>query len=166
MTNKYEGLEIQEDINLASKTWTLQRIGWVVMLLIVISAVLGFTGGGGVAGINNMKVGGEAEGMQLEYERFLRWEAPAEFKVTLFDVQAPEQQLRFSKDFYEKLQVEQVVPEPKEVQVGKDYITYTFNSEGDEARMIFYLKPQQPGQLQVAVDNGRKKITLSQFVYP
>jgi hypothetical protein len=166
MKSKYQGLEIEEDIQMASKSWTFQRIGWVLMLLLVIAAVLGFTGGGGLPGISTGKAGGEAAGMELVYERYLRWEAPAALKITLFDAQAPEQRLRFSKDFYEKLQVEQVVPEPKEVRIGKEHITYTFNSEGGKAHLIFYLKPQHPGQMEIAVDNGNKKITISQIVYP
>ena len=144
----------------------LQRVGWVLMLLVVVAALLGFLGGGGLAGISTGKAGGQAAGMELEYERFLRWEAPATLKVTLFDAQAPEQKLRFSKDFYEHLQVEQVIPEPKEVHLGKEHITYTFNSEGGKARILFYLKPQGPAQMETTVDNGRSKITISQIIYP
>lgn len=160
-------LEIDEDVAFEHKTWTFQRVSWVVLLLIIIAALLGFTGRGGLPGINTMKEASASQNIELEYNRFLRNQVSEELKVHLKGIQSTSTAIAFSKDFYDKLRVEQVVPEPAQVQVGAKSITYTFDTPHPESHIIFYTKPMKTGMLDVTVQGPENEaVAISQYVYP
>ncbi|WP_018478209.1 hypothetical protein [Pontibacter roseus] len=167
MRKHNQELEIDEDIELERKNWAVERVAWVFMAIVVLAALLGFTGNGGLKGINLLTAGSQADGVEVEYERYLRRKAPSELKVTLYPTAtSPERELQFSKDFYDKVQVEQVVPEPSEVYTHEQGITYTFSGAGSTSPIIFYLKPKHMGSLEVSLKTGEKSLAISQFVYP
>ena len=160
-------LEIDEDITLEQRTWTFQRISWVILLLIILAALLGFTGRGGLPGINKLTASSASQSIKLEYDRFLRNEVTEELQVELQNLHNPTTSISFSKDFYEKLRVEQVVPEPEQVQATAENITYTFNTSQPESQIVFYTKPIKAGMVHITVSGpGNEKVTMSQFVYP
>ncbi|MEJ8757331.1 hypothetical protein WG947_10010 [Pontibacter sp. H259] len=165
---KHNGeLEIDEDLKLEHRTWTVQRVSWGVMLLLVLAALLGFTGRGGLPGISTIKETSASQTIELEYQRFLRSETVDELSVKLKDLKTTAPTLYFSKDFVERMQVEQIVPEPEKVETGPDGITYTFSTTQAESHIVFYTKPLEIGNLQVTMrgpDNST--INFSQFVYP
>ncbi|HEY4652319.1 MAG TPA: hypothetical protein VIG72_12940 [Pontibacter sp.] len=167
MKNHNNELEIDEDLKLERNTWTAQRIAWVVICLILLAALLGFTGRGGVEGINKQKVSTTSRHMEVEYDRYLRDEVSAEMKVHLRQISSAAPSISFSKAFYEKIRVEQVVPEPEAVQVGSAGITYTFRAGQPESSIMFYLKPMHIGPLTITAGSpDGETVTLSQFVYP
>lgn len=167
MKKHNQELEIDEDIKLESRNWAVERVAWVLMALVVLAALLGFTGNGGLKGINQMTAGSQAQGITVEYERYLRRKAPSELKVTLYAAAiSPEKELQFSKEFYEKVQVEQVVPEPSKVYTHEQGITYTFSEAGATTSILFYLKPKQMGNLELSLKADGRSLTISQFVYP
>jgi hypothetical protein len=158
-------LEIDEDIALERKNWILQRIAWVLMALLVLAALLGFTGDGGLTGISKRTAGSKADGLEIDYERFLRYKAPTELLVTFYAAAGPSRhELHFSKGFYEKIQVEQVIPEPLEVYTHEQGITYRFSD--NVSSVTFYLKPKRIGSITHTVSAGGPGISFSQFVYP
>ncbi|WP_242928332.1 hypothetical protein [Pontibacter vulgaris] len=161
MKKHNQELDIDEDLALEHKSLILERIGWILMLLFVVAAALGFTGRGGI--INDKTEGSTAAGIEVAYERFLRRDAPSTLKITLHE---PSSQVRFSKAFYEKVRIEEVVPEPKQVQVTHESILYTFEGAPVNASLLFYLKPQKAGSLQYMVDNGKHQLSISQYIYP
>ncbi len=163
MKKHNQELDIDEDLVLERRTWAFERTGWLFMLLFVLAALLGFTGRGGIATINDQTAGSKAAGIEVKYERFLRREAPANLQVRLY---GQENQVRFSKEFYEKVRVEQVVPEPELVHVTDESIIYTFEKEAEQALLAFYLKPQKSGSLHITIANSNTQLNLSQFVYP
>ncbi|OKL39912.1 hypothetical protein [Pontibacter flavimaris] len=167
MKKKYQDLEIDEDLELERRTWTIQRIVWGLMLLIILAALLGFTGDGGLPGISKKTKATASQHMTLEYERYLRHQVPSELKVTLQQLQTSEPAIRFSTDFYKEQRVEQVVPEPEKVQVGPEGITYTFSVEQAQSHIIFYVKPLHAGNLSFTAHGpAGEAIAVSQFVYP
>lgn len=165
---KHRGeLEIDEDIQLESTNWKVQRVSWVIMALIVVAALLGFTGNGGIGNLQRLKAGDSAEGLEIEYERFLRRGAPSEIKVKL----APSTNdsltdLRISKDFYEKLEIDKIVPEPSQVYTHKQGITYRFVSAHEPFTVIFYLKPAGMGSLPLQFATSKKQVAITPFIYP
>lgn len=168
MRKHNQELEIEEDIQLERRNWAAERIGWLVMTVLVLAALLGFSGGnGGVKGINQQTAGSPSEGIEIEYDRFLRRQAPAELKVTLYATNpGADRALHFSKDFYERVHVEQVVPEPTEVYTHEQGITYTFAGAGSTTPILFYLEPKHMGSQEIRLRAGDKSLSFSQFVYP
>jgi hypothetical protein len=165
---KHKGeLEIDEDIELERTNWVVQRIAWVLMALVVLAALLGFTGSGGIKGITQFTAGSQADGLELAYDRFLRRHNPSEIQVTLYPMRdASFQELHFNKDFQEKLHVEQVIPEPAEVYSHAQGITYSFKGTDSPSTIIFYIKPKHIGSLDLHITGSWPKVAFSQFVYP
>ena len=48
MKKHNQELEIDEDIALENKSWTAERVAWVLMGLLLLAVLLGFTGNGGL----------------------------------------------------------------------------------------------------------------------
>jgi hypothetical protein len=165
---KHNGeLEIDEDLEMDHRTWTVQRISWVILLLIVIAALLGFTGRGGVKGINKTTKNTASQTMEVEYDRFLRDEVEGEMKISLQNLKTTSPSLFFSKEFYDKVRVEEIVPEPEHVEISQDGITYTFRATKPEFIILYYTKPLHIGSLQVVAKGpDNETVTISQFVYP
>lgn len=165
---KHKGeLEIDEDIQLESTNWKIQRVAWVVMALVVFAALLGFTGNGGIGNLQHLKAGDSAEGLEVAYERFLRRGAPAEIKVKLAPSSGDSHtELRLNKAFYEELLVERIVPEPSEQYTNEQGITYRFASTNQPFSVIFYVKPDGMGSLPLHFSTSKKEVTITPFIYP
>jgi hypothetical protein len=161
---KHRGeLDIDEDIQLESTNWKVQRVAWVLMALFVLAALLGFTGDGSLNNLNTKTA--KAEGLELEYERFMRRDAPAEIKLKI-PVRQDELSLQFGKDFYEKLQVEQVIPDPTEVYTHEQGITYRFAATQAPNSVTFYFKPKGIGRMHLQVSTESGRLSVSQFIHP
>lgn len=165
---KHRGeLEIDEDIQLESTNWKVQRVAWVIMALVIIAALLGFTGDGGIGNLQSLKAGDSAEGLEVEYERFLRRSAPAEIKVKLAPSTSDfRTDLHISQDFYEKLQIDKVVPEPSEVYTHEHGITYRFTTANQPFVVTFYLTPKGMGSLPLHFSTNEREVAITQFIYP
>lgn len=167
MKRHNQELEIDEDLKLERRTWVIQRISWIIMFLILIAALLGFTGRGGLEGINKMKATSALQSMEIEYERYLRNEVSSEMKVNLRNVNSSNPSIFFSKEFYENIRVEQIVPEPEMVQVGPTGITYTFQANHPESHIMLYIKPMHIGSLNITARGpNNDALRFSLFVYP
>ena len=164
MRKIHNELDVEEDMPQQRRAWKVERIGWVLMFLFVAAAVLGFTGRGGL-GVGQKKEGGADAGLEVEYERFLRQEAPSEMRVT-FHRQGQRHRLRLSKEFVEKVRIEQIVPQPSESEIDSSGVTYTFSSRGAGSEVFFYLQPRQTGRLHTALSDGTSSLAFNQFVYP
>ncbi len=160
-------LEIDEDISFERSTWKIQRVGWVIMLLIVLSAILGFTGRGGLLNVNKQTVTSTDGTMEIEYERFQRREASSELKITLKNISTPSPTIFFSTDFYTKQRIDKIIPEPEKVEAGADGIVYTFAVDAPNTQLIFHTKSTTFGQIQYSVQRpGSSAETIKHFVYP
>ena len=167
MKKHNQELEIDEDIVIENRTWTAERVAWVLMGILLLAVLLGFTGNGGLTGINKRMVGSQSTGIAVEYDRFLRREAPAEIRVTLFATSSEAaRELQFSRDFFEKVQVDQVVPEPAQVTTHESGITYKFAGTSPTMPITFYLQPKYMGSQEIRVQADGRSVSFSQFVYP
>ncbi|NEM98583.1 hypothetical protein [Pontibacter burrus] len=160
-------LEIDEDMQLEHRTWVIQRISWVILFLILVAALLGFTGRGGVKGINKITRSTPSQSMEVEYDRFLRDEVEGEMKISLKNLKSTSPTIFFSKPFYDKIRVEEIVPEPEHIEIDQEGITYTFRTAKPESIILFYTKPMHVGNIQVITRGpDNETISMSHFVYP
>ena len=70
---KTDGLEITEDMSFQNLTWKIQRIGWVIMFILVLLALLGLFGDGLLA---DTTAGSSEAGLSIEYPRYERAFSP------------------------------------------------------------------------------------------
>jgi hypothetical protein len=153
------------------RPWELraQRIGWGAFALLVLAALVGLLGHGP---LSHVVVQDPASPLRVEYNRFERYQGPTDLRLRLGPGAAREGGLRIwiSRAFLDAIELEQVVPQPRAVELGADRQTYVFDAPGlsGEASVVFHHKPDVKFSrvtAQVGLD-GAAGVTFWQFVYP
>ena len=136
-----DGLQLDEPREFQKRFWNIERLAWIVFALIIVLALLGFTGAGGPFSRGHAEF---AQG-RLDYPRIARWQRSEEFRIRL----SPGEETRrvtFGPSFYEAFQVEGIEPEPESQKSVADGVEMSFAADADaEAFIVLHVKPQQLG---------------------
>ena len=118
-------LEIDQDLDFQKKEWRLQRIGWGIMALLIVAALLGLTGSGPLARATSGDAGAL---LQVEYSRFVRLDAPVTLEIEIAGeaVASHQVELRVERAYLQDISVEQIVPEPDEVRSAGEQLIFVF----------------------------------------
>ena len=117
---------IAADEEFQRKAWRVQRAGWVVMLAVAIAALFGAFGDGPAS---SMKIGDESSGLAIQYERFVRANAPQDMA---FEISAAAQssdttaQIWLDRSWVESNRINSITPAPASSTLLADRIVYTF----------------------------------------
>jgi hypothetical protein len=161
-------LEIEQDLDFERQSWTIERVGWVAMAMVGLAALAGLLGPGP---LSETTAGVQGGPLWLEYSRFGRFRAPLTLRVHLgpnADQQGPVR-VWLSREYLEAVQIEQVSPQPQQVEAGLERITYVF-AVSEPSRSIvatFALKTARFGRQRGCVGIGDDPILcFRQFIYP
>lgn len=139
------------------------------MLGVSVAALLGVFGGGPLA---NAHAGSETLGLRVDYERFLRQEAPGTLTVYLGGAAVrPDSmtELWLDRKWLADMEVTGITPEPERSRVETDRIVYTFrlNPESTPVRVTWYFETHLfgPSTGRIGVVGG-PSYSFSQFAYP
>jgi hypothetical protein len=161
-------LEIAQDIDFQRREWRAQRIGWVVMALLVLAAMAGLTGNGVLA---RATAGGPADPIRLEYARFDRMQSPSSLRVEVAGdaVGGEVVELLIDRAYLQGVQIEKVVPEPESVRGAENDLLYVFAvaEPGRPLTVSFDLRHNDFGVKggRVALPDG-PALEFGQIVYP
>jgi hypothetical protein len=161
-------LELDQDLDFERRTWTVERVAWVVMALAGLVALAGVLGPGP---LSRTTVGEQGGPLWLEYSRFGRLKAPLTLRVHVGPNQGQQGPMRvwLSRTYLEGMQIQQVSPHPGQVEAGPEQLTYVFpRSEPHRPTAItFALKTEQMGRQRgcVGVTDG-PTVCFRQFIYP
>ena len=137
-------LEIDQDMQTLERTWKMQRIGWAIMLLIVLLALFGGFGRGLLA---SATVGDDNGPLRMEYDRMTRHSSPTSLRIHLAGGAAPngEARIRIGRDYLQGVKVDHITPEPESVEVDKDSVVYVFRvaDPGQPTTIKFELEPDE-----------------------
>ena len=161
-------LEIDEDIEHQQKVWLIERVSWVVMALLMCAALLGLLGHGP---LSSRTLDNPASGLLVQYERFERTNAQTLFRIHLSPAEqrGAEGRLSIGQEFLDKVEISRIEPEPAEVELWPDHVTYIFKlpDPGNPAGIVFHYTPMESGAVHVDVGlEGYPVQTFSQFIYP
>jgi len=162
-------LDIEQDLDYQGRAWKRQRVGWAIMGLALIGALLGLFGPGL---LGNSIAGNQGDPLWLEYNRFGRLQAETTtLRLYLSQPTGPGGQVRFwlSRDYVKNVRIMQVTPQPDSVEVEPDRFTYVILAPdlSRPASVTFYLEPERFGWLRgLAGLEGGQSIAFSQFIYP
>jgi hypothetical protein len=164
-----DGLEIDEDMKFERRSWRWQRVGWGVLGLILLAAMLGLFGTGW---LDSAVAGQPGSPMWMEYNRFGRIQAEtSKLQIHLGPGTGANGKVRIwlNREYLEGVRVTNLTPEPESVEAGPDRFTYVFNAPdaSQPSVVIFRLEPDHIGRLkgQVGLEGGAS-LSFKQFVYP
>ena len=162
------GLELDEDIQQQEKVWVIEKISRAVMALIILAALLGLLGHGP---LSSKTLVDSASGLVVQYERFEHRNATTVFRIHLTPSEQTDDQTRLSigQEFLGHVEVSAIEPEPLEVELWPDHVTYIFNrpDRASPADIIIHYQPIDFGRVHVVIGlDGWQQQTFSQFVYP
>jgi hypothetical protein len=161
--------EVAEDPGFQRRSWTIERISWVVTLLLLSAGVLGLFGSNGPL---NRATAGDPDGpLHVEYARLTRHGAPTALQVTVGGPAAAEDEVRIaiSRDYLASVELVEVLPEPQQVDLAPDAYIFVFSvAEGGAPLTIaFEVEPQHYWRHRgtIGLPDG-EPLRITQFVYP
>ena len=159
-------LEIGQDLKFQRREWTVQRVAWVVIGLILVAGLLGLFGSGPLSDAAT-----EAGPLRLDYGRFERKHRPTELRVQVAGdaTQQGRFELWLSQPYLDGVDIRSINPEPEQTRAGADRTVYVFQvgDPGRPANVGFDVEPAQIGRLRGRVGLvGGPEVEFGQFVYP
>jgi hypothetical protein len=160
-------LEIDQDLDFTRKEVTFQRVGWVVLGLVLIAAVLGLFGKGI---FSTTEVGDRAGPLCVEYERALRFDALHRLSIQIGPAAVSDGKTRLwiNEDYLSGVQIKHIHPPPDAVELNAGGKTFVFGAP-DVSRplaVIFHIVPERMGRLSGRVQAAGREHTFTQFVFP
>lgn len=161
-------LEIGQDLKFQRREWTIQRIGWVVMALIAVAALLGLFGGGP---LSEGSASAEDGSLELAHARLDRKRSPSELRLTIAGGTAQDGEVRvwLALPYLAGVEIQQIQPEPEQVEAGADRLVYVFrvSDPNQPAEVVFQLEHGTFGLKtgRVGLDGG-PELEFRQLVYP
>ena len=160
-------IEIEQDLDFQRRSWAVQRVGWIMMLLISIGGLLGVFGGGLLA---NASVGGDGE-LRVEYERLVRMTGSEQLEISLGQGarQSSTMSIWLDRDWLSRHKVRSILPEPDSTSVSPVRVTYHFRVDpaAGRSKVEFDLEIHAFGPMRGKVGiPGGKTVTFDQFSYP
>ena len=144
-------MEVERDEAFQRRTWGAQRVGRILLVLLLLAALLGLFGPGIFNGAT-LGAGGEDGGpLRVAYPRTWRCHSAFTLRVLLGPeaTRAGAARLRLGQDYLDAVVVESVHPQPTGMELGPDGVVYTFAvaAPGRPGTVTLELKPQRAGRL-------------------
>jgi hypothetical protein len=160
------GFQVNQDLSFQQRDWTAQRVGWVIMLLLVIAAAIGAFGHGALGDAHL----GRSDALRLDYERLTRHGSSSFLELHLPRTSGPaEVRLWLERRYADRVRFESIVPEPERTELTADRLTYTFAlGPGEQSPHItFDITPIAlwSATARLGIEGG-DTLTFSQFVFP
>jgi hypothetical protein len=158
-------LQLHVDAARERSEWFVQRVSWGLMLLVAIAALLGFLGKGPFSDVQAGKVGDD---LYIEYDRFVRHEAPFSVKIYCKPGAADQFTLSLDRGFLDRSEIKEIQPTPVTTTTAGAECIFTFSSSGNTNQLVtFRFECDSFGKLRNEVTlNGKSKQKLNQFIWP
>lgn len=152
---------LQEHMGFQHRSWTIERIGWLVMSAVLVVALTGAFGGGVVS---RTTIGQPP--LSVQYDRFQRITKLARFIVHLGGPET-ERRLTLGPAFQAHYEVSDIQPHPLRSTSGSDGLDLSFAAGASELTIVIWAHPRRFGPIKFAVAGaGAQPLELSPFVYP
>lgn len=164
-------LEIKEDRRFDNRTYKVKLVGKVLLLIIIILAVAGFTGKGPVS---KYTAGEAGLGAMVTTQKYARYESSLEIEMLVNTVMLNNGDstldISFPESYLAQMQIESILPEPQEMIISNDRVICRFalKDPGETQSIYFYMLPQRlfktlEGTVKI---EDKAEIHLEHFIYP
>ncbi len=158
--------EIDQDLAFEYREWVVQRVSWVICMLILAAGAIGLLGSGPLSHAET-----SAGPLTLEYERFVRKLSPTVFHLRIDSSAAVDQHIGIWLDqsLVDKFDIAQIIPEPVDAEAGEGRVVYYFGvTESDPlSEITLDVQPSEPGvsHSRLGLVDG-PEIEFDQLIYP
>jgi hypothetical protein len=156
---------IKEDMQFQRATWRAERIGWALLWLIMILALLGLFSEGLLSTTSAESPAGD---LRVTYGRFQRSGAPAEVKLEAAPQNGQEVVIRVSAPMLDAFTIESISPRPQAERGVTNGIELVFPvAAGEPLTAYMNVRPHKVGFVSSEIGIGRgRPAQLNQFIYP
>jgi hypothetical protein len=170
MVRKVDDLEITQDLEHSRLEWRLERVGWAIMALIIVAALIGLLGPGPVSSTTV----GKGSVLWGEYEQFIRYQAPHVLRLHVRPKGTDSLvHLRLSRTFVDNVEMMQIKPEPAHIEAESNHFSYSFarddasRTRDDSLTFTFEYQPEEFGKMEIEASvPDHHVIRFNQLVYP
>jgi hypothetical protein len=164
-------LEIDQDLGYQRRSWRVQRIGWVAMFAVVAAALAGVLGSGPLS----RSTATAAAGLDVEYQRFARYQDPVKLTLRLHPGVTGAERVRVSinREFLDHSRIEGILPQPEAQEAGDDRVVFVFRmaAPGTPMTISYIMSPERVGPLDAVVrvgtgGAGSPAVRFRQWTYP
>lgn len=152
-------LDFQDEIALHKKGWIIQRIGWGLMIVLVLAASLGLFGTGVLANVTKT-----VDDSVIKYERFVRFGKPMNLRIETVPVDG-KIVVALPLDYLMHVELERIVPKPEVERIRHTTVEFVFNAS-DDGKIKFYLVPEKVGKVATQLRVNQSDFIINHFVYP
>ena len=156
---------IKENMAFQRATWRAQRIGWLVLWLIVVLALLGLFSDGLLSTSSGVSAGGD---LRVTYDRFERSGAPSRIELRVEPQQAREVAIRIGGELLDAFTIERVTPAPHAERGIAGGVELLFSAAAGEPLTVHLtVRPRRVGLVESEIGIGKSPpAELTQFIYP
>ncbi len=168
MPTTNESIQIDDDPAYQQREWRFERIGWVVMAVLLVAGLLGLLGYGPLSRTQ----AGTPGTLTVDYDRLQRASAPSEYRFHATPTLARDGQLRlrFDNALLAEIELNSVLPEPVQMRSGPGYTEFVFAmdpADGPPARLQFQFHPATFGRVRGRVTAaGAQPLVIDQIIFP
>ena len=158
--------QIAEDPEVQRRTWRFERIGWILLAVAVVAAVLGLFGEGPLSRAEETSADGS---LSVDFPRFLRRQSPESIRIR-FTAQAGSgsASLWIDRRWLDEVTVESVTPEPERTELWPDRLVYRFARGGPAGTHSVHVRFEvdAPGRTRGEFGTADARVPVSHVVYP
>ena len=160
-------IEIDEDLGFTRKEWHWQRIGWVIMGLLVLAGVLGAFGHGPIA---EQRIG-DPQVFAIEFDRIIRHSSTSDLTIHVGPGLQSDSvlHLAISRSYLKSQRVEAVWPEPLHQSARGEFIVFAFERDDPSfpLQIMLQVKSNSYGSASGKVHLvGIADLEINQFAMP
>jgi hypothetical protein len=158
---KHGRLEIDEHFEHHVRWWRLKRIVWALLALLIAAALAGFLGSG-----PSSKAITRTAGLQIDYDRIVRYNAPAHLLLTVPGGKE-DLELSIQTAFVKNIELSRIDPEPKEMRLSGDTHTWVFPRREERSAIFINYRPQAFGSQKILLHvKDADAMQIQQFCLP
>lgn len=152
-------LEIDEDVNLHIKGWIIQRIGWIIILILLVCSALGLFGTG-MLSEKSLRKGGYV----VTYERLNRYENETRVKIV-----APESSgkvlIHLPNGYLQSHDLKKITPEPTAYKNVNGSLLLVFPTK-QQAFITLDVEAKKVGLATYIITINDSDFGLNEFIFP